>query len=314
MLLQPADPPGSQLCSSAAVLPCCCCTLSRWHLKPSLNCYSTQLGSITAFGGDDGPEDVLGALHQACQLDWQAKARFAVLITDAPAHGSECNDDPDDSYRQGVPGHTVASCVQQLRQKKIELMMCKARKGKLEKMEQAFRKSYDDPAENRKILSVDLFDGSKQAADKMHLVFCLDGSTSMSGSPWSDLMQAYQQLLSKRRNDQGVDDYVSVVVFNDRATIIVRCTPLRQAPQSVNMPGGDTNFAPPLTEARALIGAMGHDYNPVLIFMSDGDNGDKGAPEPIMQEIYRQYSSRNLQVHTIGFGNAANSPTLKQLA
>jgi len=53
----------------------------------------TFLNRLTASGGDDIPEDVLGALDQCINLNWSAtNARFIVLITDAPGHGPELND------------------------------------------------------------------------------------------------------------------------------------------------------------------------------------------------------------------------------
>jgi hypothetical protein len=53
----------------------------------------TFLNRLTASGGDDLPEDVLGALDQCLMLtNWSnTNARFIVLITDAPGHGPELN-------------------------------------------------------------------------------------------------------------------------------------------------------------------------------------------------------------------------------
>lgn len=83
---------------------------------------------MRSFGGGDGPEDVLGALDRASRLDWRAKARFIVLIADAPAHGGDCNDDPTDRFRGGVPGGpTLKAVMKRLTDeaKPIELMLCK---------------------------------------------------------------------------------------------------------------------------------------------------------------------------------------------
>lgn len=50
------------------------------------------LQKLTAQGGGDIPEDVLGALDQCLKLNWSpTNARFIVLITDAPGHGPELN-------------------------------------------------------------------------------------------------------------------------------------------------------------------------------------------------------------------------------
>lgn len=90
-----------------------------------------QLSAVKSFGGGDGPEDLLSALGRTAALDWQAKARFAVVVADAPAHGAECNDDPTDRYRQGAPGApTLRDVMQRLadERKPVELMLCKVRR------------------------------------------------------------------------------------------------------------------------------------------------------------------------------------------
>ena len=51
-------------------------------------------------------QDILGALHHgATKISWNndSKIRFAVLITDAPTHGQEYNDDPSDQFPNGAP-------------------------------------------------------------------------------------------------------------------------------------------------------------------------------------------------------------------
>jgi len=48
-----------------------------------------KVNAQSASGGGDGPEDICGCFRQAFRLDWQAKARFLILILDAPCHGSE---------------------------------------------------------------------------------------------------------------------------------------------------------------------------------------------------------------------------------
>ncbi len=42
-----------------------------------------------ASGGGDEPEDVAGGLEAATKLKWQSKARYAIFIADAPAHGKK---------------------------------------------------------------------------------------------------------------------------------------------------------------------------------------------------------------------------------
>jgi hypothetical protein len=87
---------------------------------------------MRSYGGEDGPEDVVAALDRASRLDWRSRARFIVLVADAPAHGRECNDDPADRYPAGVPGGpALAEVMRRLadENRPIELMLCKVRGG-----------------------------------------------------------------------------------------------------------------------------------------------------------------------------------------
>ncbi len=60
-----------------------------------VNAFSAHIQTLVARGGDDGPEDLLGALHFAGQLKWTSNIKFLVIVTDSPAHTRECNDDPE---------------------------------------------------------------------------------------------------------------------------------------------------------------------------------------------------------------------------
>jgi vacuole morphology and inheritance protein 14 len=45
------------------------------------------ISGLVADGGDDGPEDIAGGFKLALEQEWLAKARYAILIADAPCHG-----------------------------------------------------------------------------------------------------------------------------------------------------------------------------------------------------------------------------------
>jgi hypothetical protein len=65
-----------------------------------------------AFGGGDGPEDLLGGLNRVASLNWTAKNRFIVLSADAPCHGSEYSGtNSGDSYPEGNPDGLTADRV-----------------------------------------------------------------------------------------------------------------------------------------------------------------------------------------------------------
>lgn len=168
------------------------------------------------------------------------------------------------------------------------------------------RAHYDRPAEDRKLTCEPLFDSSKQPASAFHFVFCLDGSGSMSGTPWAQLMTAYQQLLHRRNNDQCLGDVVSVVTFNSSPRVVETCTPIESVRTSFSGGSGGTAFGPALRQCDSLLASTPPGFTPILVFMSDGEDGAGDAVQE-MQSLYNRYSSRNLQVHTIAFGAAAYS-------
>jgi hypothetical protein len=68
------------------------------NFTKSVNDVTSFLGSLTASGGNDTPEDVLGGLQKALNLSWQQQTRCIVHIADAPAHGNNLNTCSDDVY------------------------------------------------------------------------------------------------------------------------------------------------------------------------------------------------------------------------
>ena len=56
-------------------------------------------------GGNDCPEDVAGGLQKALEQQWESKTRYAVIIADAPAHGTKYHElgDSEDNYPKGDP-------------------------------------------------------------------------------------------------------------------------------------------------------------------------------------------------------------------
>merc|ERR1719310_471103 len=95
----------------------------RFELLP----FTTSVEEFRAFvagvratgGGGDGPEDVHGAVDQACQLDWtagDAATRVLIHIADHPAHGRQWNDSPRDNFPDGDPyGLDLTGLMEKLR-------------------------------------------------------------------------------------------------------------------------------------------------------------------------------------------------------
>jgi len=280
-----------------------------------------HLSKQRAEGGDDGPECVLGALSRAADLDgWESTLKFLVLIADAPSHGRECTDDPDDRFPDGDPDEphlTVDAVMRKIKEKKIELMFCRIKRHYTQKMEDQFRKFYDDDSVNKKLTTVDLFDASlvPVSTNGFHIVFCLDESGSMSGQKWKDLKSAYNEFLARRLSDQGVADIVSVVQFSHTARITEHCSPISQAcAQAANLyqDAGGTCFSAGLEQAEKLFSQQ-PGRTPLLIFMSDGFDGGSD-PVPIMRRMYSNLRASGLRAHTYGFGSRADSSLLGDMA
>lgn len=62
------------------------------------------LDGLTATGGGDAPEDVLGGIKQALNATWQQQTRCIIHIADAPPHGRNMHTLPDISDTYPNPG------------------------------------------------------------------------------------------------------------------------------------------------------------------------------------------------------------------
>eukprot|EP00931_Biecheleriopsis_adriatica_P036853 TRINITY_DN21179_c0_g2_i1.p1 TRINITY_DN21179_c0_g2~~TRINITY_DN21179_c0_g2_i1.p1 ORF type:complete len:1354 (+),score=298.99 TRINITY_DN21179_c0_g2_i1:180-4241(+) len=287
--------------------------LTAIELTNDLEAVTKFMSGLQALGGGDLPEDVLGALDLAAQWDgWKSRVRFLMLITDAPGHGQDLNDDPSDEYKNGDPtGLRPDDIVQRLLKKDIDLVFCRIRKEATMKMEQRLSQLYNRHAEDeRRFSSKDLFEACTIEDKPLHFVFCMDASGSMQGKPWQDLMAAYNDFLRRRMNDQADRDVVSIIVFDDNVDVQSRGRPLKSAPRSLRYTGGRTEFAPAIMAAAAEMTRL-PGFTPNLIFMSDGQGGDASAA---VQSLCRAHGSKGLQANFVAFGSGADARMLQQLA
>jgi hypothetical protein len=144
-----------------------------------------QLRNLTAEGGDDEAEDVVGAIHEVCRMDWKSSARFCVLVCDAPGHGTELHDSSvTDHYSSGMAGMTTRAVMEEVRRMEIDLLMCHLRPSLTMKMDGVFRRHFDSIEIEgvKKVMAemIDLSDGvdSDSATGPpqpaTHFVFVLD--------------------------------------------------------------------------------------------------------------------------------------------
>ena len=61
------------------------------------------LSNLDCSGGGDEPEDVVGALQKALNMNWQSNAKYAVLVCDAPCHGKNYHNISYDKFPNGDP-------------------------------------------------------------------------------------------------------------------------------------------------------------------------------------------------------------------
>jgi len=79
-----------------------------------------RLKRVKAFGGGDGPEDVVGGLLHTAQLDWRSGTRLVIHFGDYPQHGRIYTDLPDD-YPDGNPqGLTCEKFLSQLAAQRVD--------------------------------------------------------------------------------------------------------------------------------------------------------------------------------------------------
>jgi hypothetical protein len=83
-----------------------------------INVLQSNVDTMAAVGGGDGPEAVAPALYEVNELDWRpTAAKICVLISDAPPHGIE---ESGDDYPDGCPlGHDPIQITKSLAAKGV---------------------------------------------------------------------------------------------------------------------------------------------------------------------------------------------------
>ncbi|OCL06691.1 hypothetical protein AOQ84DRAFT_321073 [Glonium stellatum] len=71
---------------------------------PSVDQVRSFLNELSATGGNDAPEDVLGGIRQALNATWKHQTRCIIHIADAPPHGRTLHDLGDGADSYSTPG------------------------------------------------------------------------------------------------------------------------------------------------------------------------------------------------------------------
>ena len=86
---------------------------------------------------------------------------------------------------------------------------------------------------------------------------------------------------------------------------------MSSTPSSLHYTGGGTSFAPALTEAHAVM-RRGLPSSPVLIFMSDGqDGGSSGTSRRLLEAMAHDYPG--VRLNTVFFGSGSGAANLQSM-
>ena len=268
-------------------------------------------GVFQARGGGDIPEDVLGGLHESCLLSWKSKARYIVLVCDAPAHGLHKNLSLKDdySYENHPSKLTIEKVIDEITANDIGLIITQIAPKLTNYMVNQFQEYWEKVHDGMEfeIANFGASDNSTVMFSQYHFVFVLDESGSMDTS-WNMVLNSFKSFLNLRNSDQS-NDIVSVVNFDDTARVIQTGVPASNCSYQIPYKGGGTDFLPAIDMAFPLIQKFANTYLPVMIFMSDGEGNRSVAPELLN---YANQIGKHFKFYAVAFNNT-NPSQLKDM-
>ena len=109
-----------------------------------INEVKDYISTLDCLGGGDLPEDLIGAMKLALNMKWESKAKYALLICDAPCHGRKYHNLIYDKFEDGDPeGTSLEYLIEQFKLKEINLYCLEIGKYN-EKMFDIMKKVYND--------------------------------------------------------------------------------------------------------------------------------------------------------------------------
>ena len=135
----------------------------------------------------------------------------------------------------------------------------------------------------------------------LHYILILDGSASMHGQRWEDLIRAVQQFLIRRR-ELGVDDRISIIVFSTIARIVY----LNERLDRINVTkieciGQGTNFAVAFRAVKECIDQSRTNLQYAIVFMSDGEGV---YPERELEQLRKTHAAVIKRFWTLSLGDS----------
>ncbi|CAF1371081.1 unnamed protein product [Adineta steineri] len=145
-----------------------------------------------------------------------------------------------------------------------------------------------------------------------HYILLLDSSGSMRGKPWNDLIAA-TKLLLQARIDGGTDDRISIITFNDKATLVCTDQPMSAVDLSKIACTKDTTAFEPAFQLVNDIIQRSNDKNSnlkhIIVFMSDGQ---ANYPENELKMLEPMLNDQIKEFWTVALGEG-NMPILEQI-
>jgi uncharacterized protein YegL len=151
-----------------------------------------------------------------------------------------------------------------------------------------------------------------------HVVFVLDESGSMSGEPWRQTCEAFQQYITQRLNEHKKCDFppadvVSLVQFTHRARVVSQCVPISRAVVG-NFESGGTTFVPAVQAVEDILKAThsteAAGKEAVVIMMTDGGSHDFKEAAQILSNIKATYEA---EIHVLGVGDGCSTHAVEEM-
>lgn len=291
-----------------------CVAASRDSTNKHTRVWTSQIQSRSCFGGGDVPEDLVGALDRVSNcsagdghLGWKARARFCLILTDAPAHGyaGAAGIAPTSTQPRQARAPRMRAVCAQLKKNKIGLMFCSLNPGETAATEAALAEAYGKKEGGTSMLKpVHLFTAANARPD-VHFIITIDESGSMQPY-YSDLEKAVRQCLNARRavTQIGSRDRVTIIQFGTDAHRLDEATaaPLDDAIcVKLSLGGAKYRGATNYDAALGLIDdtlttAHPQGHVPVVLFMTDGMPNRGTDGRKLMSNIRTKHRGLGLKV------------------
>jgi len=323
-------------------------------LVPNKSRVEELFNKLQGHGGDDWCEDVPAALKRAVDWgDWQGDARFLLLVTDAPCHGSEFNNGEHDDYPQESASsrEQMKAAMEKAVDQNISILHCsldskatQRMSSEMQKQAEAAERTHAKGAaalarktpkstqgkidEAVKISTEKRFAEIKlpqsvggPVQDKPHIIFCNDDSGSMSStdmpgreSRWTALVKAFNNVWNYLAKSQSANELCSVMNHDHTSRTILECKRFCGAPPTeVN----HANFGGNCFDAAArhTVGMVSRQPEGYNPIIIFMSDGGCGDYEAAKQTFNTLRSKfPKMQVHTVAFSPGAQERPLKVIA